>query len=316
MEALAKAFGLPTYDGTKDVKEFLKAFKLQALVFSWDEAKQCQCIQYLLKGKAERLFEALAPGEEKKIESIFKCLQEGCIVPQEVLLDRFFERKPKPNELLSTFAISLQALLFKAMPDLPTKDKNIFLRRQLGVYMPDHMRALVHFNTQKTWDELLTAIDQSMPHAVAGTSINKAQKSEYSEDGNFYAESIVTIKTEPVDINSISGTRPSFNGNCRYCKEPGHMVIDCQAAKLASSRKENQKTSNYASNVQSNDRPSYRTTRSNERDSKTGQNSGMGNGQFRNLGNKRYNNDRNFNALELKDDEETVYDDEPECDDY
>ena len=42
----------------------------------------------------------------------------------------------------------------------------------------------------------------------------------------------------------------------------------------------------------------------------------MGNGQFRNLGNKRYNNDRNFNALELKEDEETVYDDEPECDDY
>ena len=301
MEALAKQFGLPTYDGTKDVKEFIKAFRLQALVFSWSEDKQCQCIQYLLKGKAERLFEALPAGDEKKIESIFMCLQRGCIVPQEVLLDRFFERKPKADELLSTFAITIQALLFKAMPDLATSDRNILLRRQLGQFMPEHLRALVHFNTQKTWDELMTAIDQSMPHAVACRPI--------ADDADALGGTASSIKIEPVDINAISSSRPQFNGTCRYCKEPGHMVINCQQAKSATARKERERLASSRSfgkhvhyENENEHKPSYRANR-HENDSRSRPTQSNTYNQYKNIGSNRFN-DKNCNALELENDAE------------
>lgn len=168
------------------------------------------------------------------------------MVPQEVLLDRFFERKPNGQELLSAYAMSLQNLLRKAMPNLQDREREILLRRQIGQYLPDHMRALIHFNAQKTWEELLTAIDQALPHAKAlehgenvGAGSNFSYKSEAS--GN------IAVKIELVEINTVTTGTPVFRGACNYCKEAGHRVADCEKARIANKRKESEAKSSGSS---------------------------------------------------------------------
>jgi hypothetical protein len=248
MDALSKQIGIPIYTGVTDAKDFIKAFKLQSICFGWNEAKQCEAIPFLLAGKAENLYEAVGDDDKKKINEVFKALTDGCVVSQEVLLDRFFERKPSGQELLSAYAISLQSLLKKAMPGLQVKEREILLRRQIGQYLPDHMRALIHFNAQKSWEELLTAIDQALPHAKAlenGESVGLSQNFSYKSE----AGGNIAVKVEPVDINTVSVGHNTtvFRGACNYCKEVGHRVADCDKARVANKRKESEARSSGGS---------------------------------------------------------------------
>ena len=74
------------------------------------------------------------------------------------------------------------------------------------------MRAIIHFNQSKSWDELLIALDQSMPHVVAHSNTAMAYPN-YQNPAPFYDQ---TIKSEPVEANSI-GNRVKFDGICHYC---------------------------------------------------------------------------------------------------
>ncbi len=156
IDAIAKSIGLATFDGLKDPKEFIKSFKLQSMCFKWTELEQCEAIQLLLTDKAENLFDALVDDNKKKIKEIYATLMTNCTTSHEVLLDRFFERRPSKNELLSVYALSLDQLLKKAMPGLKANEREMLLRRQLGTYLPEHMRALISFNSQKSWEDVLT----------------------------------------------------------------------------------------------------------------------------------------------------------------
>ena len=222
MDLFGKSIGLKQYDGLSDPREFEKLFKLQATMFNWDEQKQTAILPLVLKGKAERIYDALDNTKKADGKEILKAVIAGCTVTQDVLLDSFYTRKPGQGELLSHFALDLQDLLSKALPNLKDPEKSILLRKQLSSFLPEHMRALIHFNQSKSWDELLIALDQSMPHVVAHSNTAMAYPN-YQNPGPFYDQ---TIKSEPVEANSI-GNRVKFDGICHYCKKPGHRIADC-----------------------------------------------------------------------------------------
>ncbi len=65
---------------------------------------------------------------------------------------------------MSAYAIRLQDLLSKAMPDLKVQEMSIMLRGQLATHFPDYMRALITINHKTTSDELLTALYAAHPY--------------------------------------------------------------------------------------------------------------------------------------------------------
>jgi hypothetical protein len=175
-----------------------------------------------LTGKAERVYKCMDETKKKSFDEVSKALVAGCSQPQEVLLYAFYNRKPHSGEQLSTFALALQDLLNKAVPLLDEKHKAIFLRAQLAMHLPDHMRALIQFNANKTWDELLVAMDQAMPFVTANSGTNTI----------FNHDSVIAsgVKTEPVEVNSTSAKRVAggrFGGTCHYCNKKRHRVADC-----------------------------------------------------------------------------------------
>ena len=223
-----------SFDGTSDPKEFFKSFFLQASMFNWDNAKQAKVLPLYLKGKAERIYNAM-PADKDKIEEIEKAIVKGCTQSQEVLLHAFYSRKPKEAETLSQFALALQDLLTKAVPTMGDTEKAIFLRQQLNAHLPIHMRALIQFNSKQSWDDLLVALDEASPHVDVNFF-------------NFSSQSgIASVKQEPLDVNatSISQKNNNFMGVCHYCKKPGHKIADCFKREQAQKRNNNNNTSKY-----------------------------------------------------------------------
>ena len=103
------------------------------------------------------------------------------------------------------------------MPSLGETERLILLRAQLSKFLPDHLRCLVNFNTDKSWDDLLVALDQSY---VSRPVYDSQNGDLVLSDG---------IKQEAVDINVASSKSASnyFNGTCNYCKKKGHKIANC-----------------------------------------------------------------------------------------
>ena len=309
IDAIAKSIGLATFDGLKDPKEFIKSFKLQSMCFKWDESEQCEAIQLLLTDKAENLFDALTDANKKVIKEIFATLTTNCTTSHEVLLDRFFERRPNKNELLSAYALSLDQLLKKAMPGLKANEREMLLRRQLGTYLPEHMRALISFNSQKSWEDVLTSIDKALPHTkaldgYAGSTAGAMSMFNSELGGN------IAVKVEPVDINAIEAGR--FAGVCNYCKEPGHKIVDCDKARAASRRKESE-SRHVASSAKTGSSKFDSTKQFSSRDSAYRSNKPRDYSDRYSGNNKqRSSNERRVNTCDL-DDEELYESDHHEC---
>ena len=155
-----------SFDGTSDPKEFFKSFLLQASMFHWDDANQAKVLPLYLKGKAERISNAM-PADKDKIEEIEKAIVKSCTQSHEVLLHAFYNSKPKEAETLSQFALALQDLLTKTVPTMGDTEKAIFLRQQLNAHLPIHMRALIQFNSKQSWDDLLVASDEDSPLLIS-----------------------------------------------------------------------------------------------------------------------------------------------------
>jgi len=309
IDAIAKSIGLARFDGLKDPKEFIKSFKLQSMCFKWTELEQCEAIQLLLTDKAENLFDALVDDNKKKIKEIYATLMTNCTTSHEVLLDRFFERRPSKNELLSVYALSLDQLLKKAMPGLKANEREMLLRRQLGTYLPEHMRALISFNSQKSWEDVLTSIDKALPHTKALDGYSGAVSGSMSMFNSEMGGNIA-VKVEPVEINSVEASR--FAGVCNYCKEPGHKVADCDKARAASRRKESE-SRHSASSAKTGSSKFDTTKQFSSRDSAYRSNKPRDYSERYNSGNKqRQSNDRRVNVCEL-DDEELYESDHYDC---
>ena len=105
-------------------------------------------------------------------------------------------------------------------------EKTVLVRAQLLKFLPEHLRALVAFNTDKTCDQLLIALDQTI------------SKSSLTRGDELLDET--TIKMEKLDINTTSTGRPNrsnyFDGECFYCKKPGHRLAECLKRKRANEK--------------------------------------------------------------------------------
>ena len=118
MDQLVKTLGINPYDGNSDPAEFVRSFKLQSFMFSWDDTKQLEVLPLLLKGRAERVFSALEATKKDTIKKALEEIENGSVQSQEMLLSAFYGRKPAVGERLSSFASVLQDLLTKAVPKL------------------------------------------------------------------------------------------------------------------------------------------------------------------------------------------------------
>ena len=118
-----------------------------------------------LSGKAKRAFDALT--NKTTIKEAVDGLVKALAKPQEVLLITFYERRRKPHESISKFATALQELLHKACPDMIEAQRLPFLRSQLCLSLPEHMRAIVQFNVTMSWDNLVSSLEMSLPQVSA-----------------------------------------------------------------------------------------------------------------------------------------------------
>ena len=101
----------------------------------------------------------------------------------------FFELRLKPDEQISKFARKLQESLAATMPGIGGAEQSTLLRGQLARGIPAHLRALIHFNSECSWDELVDKLDKSL--IEIGDSIGA--------DSSFFPTS--SIKSEPVEAN-------------------------------------------------------------------------------------------------------------------
>lgn len=99
------------YNGASDPKEFIKTFRLQAMMANWDDAKQAEIIPNMLIGKAERIFEEMSETDQKDIKKIIRELETKCAQSSEALLQAFQNRRQKDGESISEYALCLQDML-------------------------------------------------------------------------------------------------------------------------------------------------------------------------------------------------------------
>ncbi len=130
-------------------------------MLTWNETVQFAQISLYLKGKALRVYDqamATRTGNTPttEIAGVFACLIAGCAQSSSELLYQFQNRTRHSNESLGQFARALQDLLARAVPD----------QTETRLHLPAHLKALIEFNSDKTWDSLLSCLDKSYPHVL------------------------------------------------------------------------------------------------------------------------------------------------------
>jgi hypothetical protein len=84
------------YDGAWSVSDFERAYKVQALVHGWDEAKTLASVPIFLKGKALRVYTAIA--SKVTLKEVFDGLKAACTMEPDKALHQFYDLKRKPGE--------------------------------------------------------------------------------------------------------------------------------------------------------------------------------------------------------------------------
>lgn len=126
------------------------------------------------------------------------------------------------------------------------------LRAQLCLSLPDHMKTLIQFNSNLSWDDLLSCLDKSLPHVIAHSSrslnlplikseslenadvfwseSNGRQNNRYNRDQPKYTG--MQQSNRPNGLNTSGATNRGaarFNGNCNYCQKSGHKAGECRS---------------------------------------------------------------------------------------
>lgn len=230
---------LTAYDGVSNPKEFVRQFKLQAFILGWDGAQQATVLPFYLTGKARQIFDALPQAQQAQIDTALTHLETQCTPSKASLLRDFYQRAPFAGETYVQYGLALHDLLQKAVPNIGNDERIVFLRDQLCEHLPENLRSLVQFHTDKPWENVLQALDSA---SASSTGRNTRQQFQQYADLNRTA-----IRSPPREN--------TFRGTCHYCHRPGHRIADCRKRMRANSREHfqrqtsprNQRSSAYSS---------------------------------------------------------------------
>ena len=249
------------YDGLSDPNTFVSGFILQSTIFGWDDAKQLASLHAFLTGKAKRVYSAIDNTAKATIAQALAALVKALELPRETLLMQYYAERRRSDEPLSKFAGRLQEMLLKAMPNLSADDATHMLRMHICTHLPEHLRALVVFSPEMTYDKLLVSLDKAVPHVAAHSRLSTGSGASSSTT----PAPVPLIKSEPdIDSNQASTQQQQstnqfnnnrgnqqvqryqqrsqtqgqqsdskqrqqrFNGNCGYCGIHGHKEVDCR----------------------------------------------------------------------------------------
>ena len=159
------------YDGLDSPAEFERVYAVTAAMQDWDVDKTLRNLPLFLRGKAKRVYDALAT--KTTLKHIFDELKLKCAVSREQLVERFQSRRRHAGESIARYADELFTLLSAAMPGLDAEVQSTLLKTQLCVGVPDNVRTLVNFNRALSWDDLVAALDRSFP--MPGSESVKAE---------------------------------------------------------------------------------------------------------------------------------------------
>lgn len=171
--------------------------------------KKALAIPFFLKGKADRVYQKLSEEDKKVIKKVLDGIETGCTQSKEALLSVFYACRPRAGESIYDFAVSLQELLSAAIPSMQDTEKFIVLRQQLCAHLPSYMKALIQFNANKSWDDLLVALQHS------GSIIN-----DYDANSRNFKTEHLPIKEEEIEMNYISR-----QNNIKDRSSKAHVII-------------------------------------------------------------------------------------------
>ncbi len=226
---------LQIYDGMGDPEDFVQQFKICAVMQEWDEQKQLENLQLFLKGKAKRDYDSIA--NKNAIKDVLAALVKKCTKPEDHLLMQFYGRRQLPNESIASYANALRELLEKAIPGLDETHQTTLLRSQLCLAIPEHMRALIQFNSNTSWDQVIGCLDKSFPHIQHATTLSQVGghtpqpliKTEAIDSNWAESKRTSNVEHQPRQQNDRHDDRRRPNDlKCYNCNRFGHFSSECQ----------------------------------------------------------------------------------------
>ena len=154
-------YGPLFYDGLSDPQDFIKAFQMRMASKGTSDANKLVLLVNSLVGKAKRVFETMPVGNKTKLDEIVKELLEKCKL-KSTHYEMFYQNRVlMPNELVSTYAISLVELVKKAHETMSDKDAQNIVLSKLCSSLPG-LAPFINFGRGENWDVLLEKLDQTM----------------------------------------------------------------------------------------------------------------------------------------------------------
>ena len=154
------SFNLEKYDGSTDIKQFIKNFKAAAIVSKWSSTDQINLLEAYLTGCALDTFKTVL--NKSNINDVFKYLLEKHGKTADQYLDDFNKLEPKHNETPRSFAHKLKELIDDTFGNVA--EKEIILKNKFIRCLPDNIKSFVIYNSKnQTFLEVVEAVELAMP---------------------------------------------------------------------------------------------------------------------------------------------------------
>jgi hypothetical protein len=213
-----------------------------AAAFSFNDAAKLANVSLYLEGRALAVHDELMRARTDhvvptSIAAVLDALINEFTAPTDNLINEFHSRRFQQGESIAKFAMAIQATLTKAMPGLNEAQRAPFLKNRLRSVLPDHLKVLVDFNDQLSWDELVKKLDKS---SVSSSSSSRSPlaAAAASASKNNYIDPFEPLVKEEIDANYAGTSQKQnrdhgrssatgFSGECNFCGRSGHMERDC-----------------------------------------------------------------------------------------
>lgn len=155
-------FSVDKYDGSTDIKDFIKSFRAAAIVSRWSTADQVSLLEAYLTGCALDTFRMIT--DKSNVEQVFKLLLEKHGRSATQYLDEFNKLEPKHNETPRSFAHKLKQLIDDALPDSNASQKEILLKNRFIHCLPESNKSVVIYNSKnQSFIDTVEAVELALP---------------------------------------------------------------------------------------------------------------------------------------------------------